>query len=342
MVVVITFLYLLVVLKLLAMIQHIRWILSDGSEYRARISEAPNVTAAERDRMLDACNAGFFPFGLKDYQLSSYLRRPDCKGFKRFAVGFFRKYLFQFPGPAFAGSALLVITANLPSSVTLVGSRIYGWTGGGYGALLLIVIITFSVEAFLSYAIIGSYGSAFHRLDVPRERPTVRTRGPSGSPAKVNQPVVTEMVAYGGILVTGFVALSSTMYFLSQRLDGFAYIPQSHGTTFLEPSALVDALYWTAIIPSDLNGAGPTGALPRVIVVLAFLAIFLMITFVIFILGVSMASARKPISDSSHLGNNADKLTHAERRPRTTDADKTPTPGQGRAHPQRTRRTRKK
>jgi hypothetical protein len=340
-VIVISFLYFLVVLKLLAMIHAIRWILSHGSEYRAKMSEAPNVTAAERDRILDDCRAGFFPFGVKDYRLSTYMRNPDCKGLKRFTVGLFRKYLFQFPGPAFAGSALLVITANFRSGVTFVDGRAYGWIGAGYGALLLIVIITFSVEAFLSYAILGSYGSAFHRLDVPRERFGIGARGPSDSAGKTGEPIVTEMVAYGGILITGYVAMSSTMYFLSQRLDGFSYIPAAHGTALVAPTSLFDALYWTAIIPADLNGSGPIGAFPRVIVLLAFIAVFVMVTFVVFILGLAMASVRKLPSDSSHPGDNSGEKTHIPRQ-RKLDADATRALPQGPVPQQRRRRSHKK
>jgi hypothetical protein len=262
--------------------------------------------------------------------------------FEEIGCGILQEIPLSIPGPAFAGSALLVITANLPSSVTLVDRRIYGWMGAGYGVLLLIVIITFSVEAFLSYAILGSYGSAFHRLDVPRERSRVRTHGSSDSRANVDQPIVTEMIAYGGILVTGYVAMSSTMYFLSQRLGGFAYIPEAHGTTFVQPASLFDALYWTAIIPADLNGAGPVGAFPRIIVLLAFIAAFVMVTFVVFILGIAMASVLKPLSeDSRHLRDNTGKPTHPES-PRTIDADKTRTLPQGRRRPQRSRRTHKR
>jgi hypothetical protein len=285
-------LYFLVALKLLAMTNAIRWILLYGTEYRERMSRTSIITAGERDQILDDCHAGFFPFGVKDYQLSSYLRKPNCRGSKRLTVGFFRKYLFQFPGPAFAGSALLIITAKLPSTAILVGSRAYTWIGAGYGTLLLIVIITFSIEAFLSYAILGSYGTAFHRLDVPRER--WRPTGQASPNPRGSEPIVTEMTAYGGILVTGYTAMTSTTYFISVRLGGFANVPAGHGVAFVQLTSLADSLYWTAIIPADLNGAAPIGAFPRIIELLAFVAAFIMITFVVFILGIAIASVQRP------------------------------------------------
>jgi hypothetical protein len=294
MVVVISCLYFLVALKLLAMINAIRWMLSYGSEYRSRISKAPATTAGERDQILDACHAGFFPFGLKDYRLSSYIRDSDSGGLKRSVVGFFRKYLFQFPGPAFGGALILIATAKLPASVTLTGSHTYGWVGAGYGILMMAVVITFSVEAFISYAVLGSYGTAFHRLNVPREKSKAGTREPPAVRTGRTEPIVTEMTAYGGILITGYVIMSSTIYFVSMRLGGFDYIPGWHGPTLVEPVSLFDSLYWTAVVPVDFNGAGPIGALPRVIVLLGFIAIFVMVTFVVFILGIAMASMRKP------------------------------------------------
>jgi hypothetical protein len=329
MVVVISCLYSLVALKLLAMTNAIRWMLSHGSEYRSRISRAPAATAGERDQILDACNAGFFPFGLKDYQLSSYIRNSSSRGLKRSAVEFFRKYLFQFPGPAFAGAAILIVTAKLSSSATLVSSHAYGWIGAGYGILMLVVVITFSVEAFISYAVLGSYGTAFHRLNIPREKSKIGARDPSAASIKRNEPIVTEMTAFGGILVTGYVAMSSTMYFISMRLGGFDYIPGWHGSALVEPVSLFDSLYWTAIIPADLNGAGPIGALPRIIVLLGFIAVFAMVTFVVFILGIAMASARKPPHDGPRHLDKAERPTSpsSQRDALDTAHDLTEAPG---------------
>jgi hypothetical protein len=295
-IIVFIFLYVLVALKLCAMTNAVRWIVLHGTEYRGRVPESATITAEERDRILDGCGAGFFPFGVKDYKLSRYLRSPGCTGAKKLAVGFIRKYCFQFPGPAFTGAALLVITAKLPSRFTLVSSDIYSWTGAGYGVLLLVVIITFSIEAFFSYAILGSYGIAFHRLHVPRERWRSATR----SRPAASEPIVTEMVAYGGILVTGYTAMSSTMYFVGVRLGGFAAVPASHGTAFVQLDSLLDALYWTVVVPTDFNGAGPVGAFPRFVSLLGFMAALIMITFVLFILGITIAGAQKTSDVSSN------------------------------------------
>jgi hypothetical protein len=294
------FLFFLVGLKLFAMINAVRWILTHGTEYRNKISMTSSITREEHDRILDDCNAGFFPFGVKDYRLSRYLRSPVCIGTVKLAIGFFRKYLFQFPGPAFTGSLLLIITAKAPRAVTLTRSDIYSWTGAGYGVLLLVVIITFSVEAFFSYAILGSYGIAFHRLHVPREKwwPTKRNRSTANS--KASEPIVTEMTAYGGILITGYAAMSSTIYFVSVRLEGFSAVPASHGAAFVQLDSLLDSLYWTVVVPADFNGAGPVSAFPRFIALLGFICAFMMITFVVFALGVTIATVQKPPDVSSN------------------------------------------
>jgi hypothetical protein len=304
-------LFCLVGLKLLAMINAVRWILLHGTEYRNKISRTPALTREEHDRILDDCNAGFFPFGVKDYRLSRYLRNSDCRGTRRFSVGFFRKYLFQFPGPAFAGSALLIITAKAPHAVTLAKGDIYSWAGAAYGVLLLVVIITFSVEAFFSYAILGSYGIAFHRLHVPRESwwPTKRTRSTANS--KASEPIITEMTAYGGIIITGYTTMASTVYFMSVRLGGFSSVPASHGGAFVQPDSLLDSLYWTVVVPADFNGAGPISAFPRFIALLGFICAFMMITFVVFALGITIATVQKPPDVSSNAIDKAAELTGA-------------------------------
>jgi hypothetical protein len=308
-IIVFIFLYFLVALKLCALINAVRWILLHGSEYQDRVSGGSAISARERDQVLDSCAGGFFPFGVKDYRLSRYLRSPDCKGAKKLAVGFFRKYLFQFPGPAFTGAALLVITAKFRPTVTLVSGDTYSWVGAGYGVLLLVVIITFAIEAFLSYAILGSYGIAWHRLDVPRERwwSTARRR-PRPDPRKT-EPIVIEMTAYGGILITGYTAMSSTVYFVAVRLGGFAAIPASHGSAFVQLDSLLDSLYWTVVVPTDFNGAGPVGAFPRLIALLGFIAAFILITFVVFGLGVAIAAVRKPPQAGSGANDTAIGLT---------------------------------
>jgi hypothetical protein len=301
------FLFFLVGLKLFAMINAVRWILLHGSEYRDKISGS-SVTRKEHDQILDGCDAGFFPFGVKDYRLSRYLRSPDRSGATKLATGFFRKYLFQFPGPAFTGSALLIITAKAPPAVTLVRGDIYSQAGAWYGVLLLVVIITFSVEAFFSYAILGSYGIAFHRLHVPREnwRPAKRTRFTANP--KVSEPIITEITAYGGIITTGYTAMSSTMYFVSVRLGGFSAVPAGHGAAFVQLDSLLNSLYWTLVIPADFNGAGPVSAFPRFIALLGFIAAFMMITFVVFALGITIATVQKPSGVSSNAIGKAAEL----------------------------------
>ena len=338
MIIIFIFLYFLVALKLVAMINAIRWILLHGTEYRDSISGVSNIAAEQRDRILDDCEAGFFPFGVKDYRLSRYLRNAEVRGPKRLAIGFFRKYLFQFPGPAFTGAALLVITAKFPSTVTLASSGVYGWTGAGYGVLLLVVIITFSIEAFLSYAVLGSYGIAFHRLHVPRERWWSTARNRRRQNSKPSEPIVTEMTAYGGIIITGYAALSSTIYFVSVRQGGFAAVPTSHGTAFVQVDSLFDSLYWSAVVFTDFNGAEPVGALPRLISLLGFIVAFILITFVVFVLGVAIATLRKASDVNSSVSDRGPEL--ASPPPLASVRQETSTPDKKRARRRKRRRHR--
>jgi hypothetical protein len=290
-------LYLLVGLKWVATLSAIRWVFFHGTEYRDLVAELPSMTIEEHDEILDKCGGVCFPFGKKEYKLSRYIR--NCKGAKRWALDFFRKYLFQFPGPALAGSFLLVLTAKSPASVALISGRAYGWLGVGYCALMMVEVLTLSAEAFVSYAILGSYGAAWHRLDTPRQRLRPGARERRSARSRPDIPIVTEMIAYFGILITGYLIMICAVYFGSVRLAVFTNIPGSHGGGLIQGGALFDSLYWTTLMPTDFNDTGPVGVLPRVLVLLGFFTIFVMVTFVVFILGVASSSRRDiPPGDS--------------------------------------------
>lgn len=169
--------------------------------------------------ILQVCHADFFPFGLKDYRLARYMRRLPrksvCGTMTWWALAVFQKIFFQFQGLAIASALFLVLGAHASHKATWTQRNVYGGLGAALGIMLMIGIILLACESFTSYAVLGSYGAAFHRLDVPRRRILDEAAKPSTllpQPEDRNLAII-EMFAYAGTFLSAFVIMANTTYF---------------------------------------------------------------------------------------------------------------------------------
>ena len=215
--------------------------------------------------LLQVCKADFFPFGLKDYRLAQRMRRlPRESVYGTVAwwvLAAFQKIFFQFQGLALVSAAFFVLGAHAPPKITWASRNVYGGVGAVLGILLMIGIILLAAESFISYVVLGSYGAAFHRLDVHRRR--IRRRGGQAghAAAAASGPEpgrgLAGMFAYAGTFLTAFVIMASTTYFISMQLGGFAALDGRIGPGLIDVHRLYDAFYWTVNIAGGSSEAEP-------------------------------------------------------------------------------------
>lgn len=257
--------------KLAAIANAIRWLVTDGARYRKYLVQFPPETVAQLEARLQIFNADFFPFGLKDYRLGRYMRNLPQNSARYTATWWilvvFQKVFFQFQGLAFASAAFLVLAGHAPRAVTGVPPTLYGGMGAALGTLLMIGIILLTAESFISYVVLGSYGSAFHHLDV-RRQPILGQDVTSVAP--LTQPegqslAITEMKAFMGIYLTGFAIMAAATYFISMQLGGFAALADQIPPGLIDWRRLFDTLYCTVNIVAGSSEANPVTMLAMLV-----------------------------------------------------------------------------
>src|ERR1700683_4188310 len=117
---VVILLLVIIFLKLVAISNAIKCIKDKGLRLVATLTSRKSFDEDDRDRLLDAAQANFFPFGLKDYMLRRYLRDMKLKmellnfrtKSKFWIFTLFQKILFQFQGIALVSVLIMIGTAS--------------------------------------------------------------------------------------------------------------------------------------------------------------------------------------------------------------------------------------
>ena len=171
-------LLLILLLKLIAILNAIMWLVKYGRTYKTDyLSRQLPKTKAQYYRALKRCSGAFFPFGLKDFELHRYIEKTSRKkGVRKnltvLAHGF-QALCFRF------NKLILLIAAYLLISSDLIIFQWFDWplTKEQHlyvlfvlALIMVIANIFLSVEAIYSYAVLGSYAVSFHLLSPARDR----------------------------------------------------------------------------------------------------------------------------------------------------------------------------
>jgi len=296
MVIIAGLLCLVTLLKLISISNAIRWLGGDAAQFRRDLTKSKPQTMFAMEVILEIYHANFFPFGLKDYRLARYMRKLPRRSVRGAAVWWilaaFQKVFFQFQGLAFASAVFLVLGAHVSHKITWAARNVYGGMGAALGILLMIGIILLACESFMSYVVLGSYGAAFHRLDVRRRHILDEATKPATllpQPEDRNLAII-EMFAYAGTFLSAFVIMACATYFISMQLGGFAALDNPIGSGLIDGRRLYDAFYWTVNIAGGSSEAEPVTMLAM------FLAMIGTITYLLLTLIVLAALAGIVIS----------------------------------------------
>jgi hypothetical protein len=288
MVLVLDFLCLVACLKLTAIANAIRWLGGDAASYRKELVERRPLTVFALEVQLRMYRADFFPFGLKDYKLARYSRRlPRNSAWGAAAwwgMVLLQKLFFQFQGLAAVSAITLVLGAHVPPGLLLASRDVYGGTGAALGILLMAGIILLTGESFLSYVVLGSYGKAFHRLDIRRLRVLDEAVQPSTllpEPREENLAII-EMFAYAGIFLMAFAIMTSVTYFVSLQLHGFSFplLADPVAPGLIDWRQLFGALYATVNIAGGSSEGSPVTVLTMFIGMLGTIT-YLLLTVIV-------------------------------------------------------------
>ena len=291
---------LITLLKLISISNAIRWLAGDAAQYRRDVLKSKPQTVLALEVLLQVNHANFFPFGLKDYRIAQCMRqlpRESVRGTATWWVlAVFQKVLFQFQGLALTGTAFFIMGAKAPHSITWSARNFYGGMGATLGILLMIGIVLLACESFISYVVLGSYGAAFHRLDMPRRRVLNEAVKPSfllPQPESRNL-AITEMFAYAGIFLTAFVIMAGATYFISMQLGGFAALDDRVGAGLIDGHRLFDAFYWTVNIAGGSSEANPVTIVARLLAIIGTVT-YLLLTVVVLagLAGIAIAAPGK-------------------------------------------------
>jgi hypothetical protein len=267
----------------MAIVNAVIWLREHGEQYRKEHVERKPQTVLALEVLLDVHQANFFPFGLKEHRLARYMRklpaRSACGVVKWWALIVFQKVFFQFQWLAAVSSAFLIFTAHVPSRIMWVPRNVYGGLGAALGFVLMLCVILIACESFISYVVLGSYGAAFHHLDVRRRRLLKEAVHPASLlqlPEDKNLAIV-EMVAYAGVLIIASVVMASATYFISMQLGGFAALGGRINPGFIDVRRLFDAAYSTVNIAGGSSEASPVSVLAMLFSMMGTVAYFLLI-----------------------------------------------------------------
>lgn len=214
-------------------------------------------------------HANFFPFGLKDYKISRVMRnlpRHSITGTTAWwALAAFQKILYQFQGLALVSAVFLIFGAGASAREALSGRDFYGGSGALLGILLMMGVLLLAAESFISYVVLGSYGAAFHRLNVRRKRIIDEAARPSIliPPQEKRNLAVIEMKSYAGTFLTAFLVMSATTYFISMKLGGFQDLGSPEASVFVNAPRLFEAVFDTVNIAGGSTEGTPLSMLAK-------------------------------------------------------------------------------
>lgn len=166
-------LLIVLIMKLLAIFNAIRWLNRNGVSYGQHLAQHPPKSQADYYLAFEECNGKFFPFGIKDFRLRRYIEQGKGNKVLTYGSCFFQEYLFRFNRLIVVIILYLFIMGGLIplDQVTVFISENFH----SFGLYLLAVIALgsnffLSIEAIYSYAILESYAGLFHMQTVKEGR----------------------------------------------------------------------------------------------------------------------------------------------------------------------------
>lgn len=284
------------ILKFLAILNTITWIGIHGSRYRKGASRRWPLTEDAAASLLDDCSAGHFPFGVKDYLLRRHIRkmRRDTMSRRiwRGLLGIVQK-IFEFQYLAILLSAFLIVGARTPKSIMLAPRGVFAIGGAIAGILVMADAIFLGVLAFFSYAVLGSYGVIFYNNELGRGGPR-SSLAPRSRRGEDGNSIITEIYAYAGMLITAYVVICATTYFVSMQMGGFASLNDKVGPGLIEVSRLFNSFYWTMLLAVGSGDAGPTSILAKIITMIGTItAVSLFVIVLAGLAGITVATPER-------------------------------------------------
>lgn len=277
---------LVTLLKLISISNAIRWLGGDAAQFRKDVVKNRPQTVFALEVILQVWHANFFPFGLKDYRLAAYMRKLPRRSVRGtgawWILAVFQKVFFQFQGLALASAVFLVLGAHASPEITWAPHDVYGGMGAALGILLMIGIVLLACESFTSYVVLGSYGAAFHRLDMRRRHILDEAAKPSTllpQPEDRNLAII-EMFAYAGIFLSAFMIMACATYFISVQLGGFAALHDPIGAGLIDGRRLYNAFYWTVNIAGGSSEASPVTMLAMLLAMIGTIT-YLLLTVIV-------------------------------------------------------------
>ena len=262
-------LLLVVLLKAIAVVNAIRWLHSRGPAFAAAVAAEPPETVVDQELLYDRFEAGFFPFGVKDYRVRRMARQ--MQGPRQLLVGLplrvFQSTLFNLALLAALACAYLVALASAPPVPFLLPGPVHDTVALALALSLIVTTILIAVEAVYSYAVIGSYGQGFHELRPQRRRP--------------ERALVREFQVFVGALLAAHLAGLGAMYLISHRFGGYAKVAVSTPDLAGVSRQALDCSYYTLATfvgagdPEPLTAVGKLASGMVVLQGLAFVVLVL-------------------------------------------------------------------
>ena len=165
------FLLIVLLLKIVGIINAIRWMSKKGRNYVAQLKKVSPQSPEDYYNLFHQNNGGFFPFGFKDYLLRRYLltlySRPSYLILIRFPIKLFQKYLYRFERLSIIITVYCFLVAPLYKSGLIIPMLSHEISCLILFMLTIIFIfanLILSVEAIYSYGILGGYATTFHMI----------------------------------------------------------------------------------------------------------------------------------------------------------------------------------
>jgi hypothetical protein len=253
--------------KILALVNTVVWIVRHGAEFRTRLDDSARPWGSsldERDRVFDEYHADFPPFGIMGYRLGRILRHGSG-GARR---------LFHLPLRLYA----LLSRFYVQVTATAVALSFLAWLGGGptaaaeralalgLSAVTLINTLLIAVDMFVAFTALGSFGRAFYR-----------SSSSADAPRHIHH--LGEMKIFVGAVAIAYLAVVSVLLYTAARIGGFA--PAGPRQLLPWSSALRFAAYRGLVAVVGVGDPSPTGGEATVVAALALLvhAAFLLVVF---------------------------------------------------------------
>jgi len=258
-----------VLLKILAVVNAIRWLHSHGPEFATALADQHPRTAVDQERLYDHLGAAFLPFGVKDYRIRRMTR--GLRGSRQLLVGWpariFRATPFNLAVLAGLTAAYLIVLASAPRIPHLLSRSAHDSVALVLALSLIVATILIAVEAVYSYAVIGSYGQSFHELRPERRQP--------------DRILVREFQVFAGALIAAHLAGVGAMYFIGHRFGGYTKIAMPTPDPAQAALQTLDCSYYTLATfagagdPEPLTAAGKVASGLVAVQGLAFLVLVL-------------------------------------------------------------------